>query len=115
MIDLKTKIMLWYVPLFSQDLEVWPLNFPEGSIVWPEIPKIHLHSHEMPKNITDGVLEPEIRINSKYFCLDFFSLHPTEQSEDKNFFIKTIFCQLFSFCITLEPAKSIFRPFLKQN
>ena len=72
------------------------LNFPEESIVWPEIPKIHLHSQEMPKSITNGVLEPE-RNNSKYFCLDFFSLHLTEKREDKNFFIKTIFCEFSVF------------------
>ena len=84
-------------------------NFNVGSIVWPEIPKSHFKNcREMLKSITDGGLQPKIWVESKKFCLHFFSLHLTEKKLGQAFFHQNTILRVSSYFITSHPRNSNF-------
>ena len=62
----------------------------------------------MLKSITDGGLQPKIWVESKKFCLHFFSLHLTEKKLGQAFFHQNTILRVSSYFITSHPRNSNF-------
>ena len=65
----------------------------------------------MPKSITEGGLQPKIWVESKKFCLHFFSSHLTEKKLGQAFFHQNNILGSISLFIALRPTKLKFWPF----